>query len=373
MGKKYSILFDSFHLYHLPQFEPLIDLLADDERFRIYHSASREIQHDEYELCKSVLTKKPGEFIFADSEAERKEKIRNLNLDVFVCGWSRYDIEQYVSEKTLVCMAYHGIGIKPSYWRDNHERLDIRFVEGPFRMTQLRQNGIKTELALTGFMKLDNLFRKNKSNTDLIRKEFDLDKTKKTILFAPTFYPSSFELLGKKLGEYTKDYNLIIKPHMWTMYKSNFGGISHKKQRLLFYELSDEFDHVHLVSPEIYNISQFYSISDMLITDASSTIYEMMAFEKPVLVNRFYKLRLSHRLFKNRLYRARLNKEMEKDISDFCFEVKAPKDLPRVIKFAFNNLESKLPAIKTYKKEMFYKLDGRASERAKDKIIERLQ
>ena len=141
----------------------------------------------------------------------------------------------------------------------------------------------------------------------------------------------------------------------------------------LAYELSNEFDHVHLVPPEIYNISPLYSISDMLITDASSTIYEMMAFEKPVLVNRFYKLRLSHRLFKNRLYRTRLNKEMESDISDFCFEVKASKDLPRVIEFAINNLQSKLPAIKTYKDKMFHKLDGRASERARDKIIERLK
>ena len=33
MGKKYSILFDSYHLYHLPQFEPLIKLLSDDKRF----------------------------------------------------------------------------------------------------------------------------------------------------------------------------------------------------------------------------------------------------------------------------------------------------------------------------------------------------
>ena len=64
---------------------------------------------------------------------------------------------------------------------------------------------------------------------------------------------------------------------------------------------------------------------------------------------------------------------MEKDISDFCFEVKASKDLPRVIEFAFNNLQSKLPAIKTYKEKMFYKLDGRASERARDKIMKRLQ
>ena len=65
--------------------------------------------------------------------------------------------------------------------------------------------------------------------------------------------------------------------------------------------------------------------------------------------------------------------KMEKDILDFCFEVKAPKDLPRVIELAFNNLQSKLPAIKTYKEKMFYKLDGRASERARDKIMERLQ
>ena len=130
---------------------------------------------------------------------------------------------------------------------------------------------------------------------------------------------------------------------------------------------------MHFVPPEIYNISPLYSIADMLITDASSTMYEMMAFEKPVLVNRFYKLRLSHRIFNNRLYRTRLNKEMEKDISDFCFEVKVPKDLPRVIELAFNTLQSKLPAMKTYKKKMFYKLDGRASERARDNILERLQ
>ena len=64
---------------------------------------------------------------------------------------------------------------------------------------------------------------------------------------------------------------------------------------------------------------------------------------------------------------------METDNSDFCFEVKVPKDLPRVIEFAFNNLQSKLPAMKTNKEKMFYKLDGRASERARDKIMKRLQ
>ncbi len=82
MGKKFSILFDSFYLYHLPQFEPLIDLLSNDDRFQIYHSTSREIQKKEYELCRSILIDKPGIFISAQTEDERKEKIKNLNLDV---------------------------------------------------------------------------------------------------------------------------------------------------------------------------------------------------------------------------------------------------------------------------------------------------
>jgi len=42
-----------------------------------------------------------------------------------------------------------------------------------------------------------------------------------------------------------------------------------------------------------------------LLTEASSTIYEMLACGKPVVVNRFFKLKLSHRLFKNRLYKKR--------------------------------------------------------------------
>ena len=214
MKKPISILFDSYHLYHLPQFEPLIDLLSNDKRFDIYHSTSREIQHDEYELCKSILTKKPGEFIFAVSEAERKEKIRKLNLDAFVCGWSRYDIEQYVSEKTLVCMAYHGIGIKPSYWRDNHDRLDLRFVEGPYRMSQLKDKGIKTDLALTGFMKLDSLFKDIKNDKDPSVQKYGIaNQGTLTVLkntFSEELYMCIKKLLENELNY--KEAHYAIKP-----------------------------------------------------------------------------------------------------------------------------------------------------------------
>jgi CDP-glycerol glycerophosphotransferase (TagB/SpsB family) len=154
---------------------------------------------------------------------------------------------------------------------------------------------------------------------------------------------------------------------------NRFAGINHKKQRDLFNRVVDNFDHIHLVPPTMYNITPFYKISDLLITEASSTIYEMLALDKPVLVNRFYKLKLSHRLFKKRLYRARLNEEMEREISDFCFEVNQPKELPGVIEDALNNVKSKLSVMEKYKNKMLYGLDGNASLRVRDEILARLE
>ncbi|GIQ98192.1 MAG: hypothetical protein CM15mP4_0290 [Candidatus Neomarinimicrobiota bacterium] len=37
---------------------------------------------------------------------------------------------------------------------------------------------------------------------------------KKNILFAPTFYPSSIEKFGIHFGELTKNFNVILKPHV---------------------------------------------------------------------------------------------------------------------------------------------------------------
>ena len=372
MSNKISILFDSFYLYHLPQFEPLIDLLAIDKRFLIYHSTSPEISEKEFRLCKYILKKKPGLFIEANSESDRQKKIRDLDLDVFICGWSRYDLNRYVSPKTLVVMIYHGIGIKPSYWLDNHERIDLRIVEGPYRMKQLRENGVKTNLALTGFIKLDPLFQKNKINVESITKTYNLDANKKTILFAPTFYPSSVEPIGMRLGDYTKEYNVLIKPHLWTIFLNKFADLNHRGKRKIFDNLDKIYEHIHLIPPEKYNIIPLYKVSDLLLTEASSTIYEMLACDKPVVVNRFFKLKLSHRIFRYRLYRKRLNQEMEKDISNFCYEAKKPAELPETFMFALKNSKTEKSILKKHQEEMLYKLDGLASERAKKEILNRL-
>tara|TARA_B100001250_G_scaffold370577_1_gene354829 strand:+ start:1073 stop:2197 length:1125 start_codon:yes stop_codon:yes gene_type:complete len=373
MADKIKILFDSFHLYHLPQFDPLIDLLSKDDRFQIFHSTAAVNKKEERELCLNILATKPGTVIYSESEEERAKMIKELDLDFFICGWSRYELDEYITTKTLTGMIYHGIGVKPSYWRDNHPRLNIRFVEGQYRMDQLRSHGVDKELVLTGFTKLDPLFFQNTVLDEKLTQSLGLDPSKKTILFAPTFYPSSLEPFGMKLGEYTQNYNVILKPHMWTYFLDKFGEYNLVPQRNLAYDLAEKFAHIKLLGPDVYNITPYYKISDVLLTEASSTIYEMIALEKPVIVNRFYRLKLTHKLFRYRLFQKRLSKEMNKNISDFCFEMDKPRDLPQLLYTALNENHKRLNIVREYQKKMLYKLDGKASERVRDSILAHFQ
>ena len=186
--------------------------------------------------------------------------------------------------------------------------------------------------------------------------------------------------MGKKYSILFDSYHLyhlpqfepLIKPHLWTTFKTKFADINHHTQRKIFFDLCEKYDHIHLIPPEWYNIIPFYQLSDLLITEASSTIYEMLALDKPVVVNRFFKLRLSHRVFRKRLYKRRLNEAMEKDILKFCFIANKPRELPEIIAYAFNNVKTKLSAMERYKDKMLYKLDGLAAVRARDNILSRL-
>lgn len=366
-----TVVFDAYHLYHLPQFDPVIDLLHADDRFNVYLSTSADNIEEEQELTTEILRKRSDQVITAGTELERAKKIRQLSPDVLICGWSRHELQDFVTERTLTAMAYHGIGVKPSYWLDNHPRLDLRFVEGPFRERQLRENGITTDLALTGFAKLDPLFNGLLEDRESLLERLRLDPHKKTILYAPTFYPSSVEPFGLGLARDTTEYNLIIKLHMWAYFNVKF-PVNLRPQRLLAEEMEKRFDHVRVMTPGFYNIVPLYRVADVLLTEASSTIYEMMALDKPVIVCQFYRLRMSHLLFRRRLYKRRLDAEMSEGMTDFCIKLQKPSDLKEALHQALTVVDAHHERRQAYKEEMLYRLDGRASERIRDAILQRL-
>jgi len=366
-----TILFDVYHLYHLPQFDPVIDLLMDDKRFDVHLSYASDIRPEERLLTSEILSKRDCKVFTADTEEERASIIRELAPDVYICGWSRHEIQDYVPDSTLVGMIYHGIGVKPSYWRDNHPRLDLRFVEGPFRERQLMEKGVVTDLAVTGYAKLDPLFNHQIPDQKTLLEQLNLDPDKKTILYAPTFYPSSLESFGMRLARDTEEYNLILKLHMWSYFNIKF-PINLKRQLRLTKKMERQYKHVHLLPPDYYNITPLYSVADVLLTEASSTMYEMMVLDKPVIVCEFYRLRMSHRLFRKRLYKRRLDEEMSKEKVDFSFKLEKPSKIKIVLEQVFSDDDPFTELRGKYKTDMLYKLDGRASERIRDTILERL-
>lgn len=367
----FKIVFDAYHLYHLPQFEPVIELLKNDDRFEIILTTSAENHKSERNLTESILRSMDLEVIFADTEEQRGQAIQEIEPDVFICGWSRYSLRKFVAEHTIVGMIYHGIGVKPSYWRDNHSRLNIRFVEGPLREKQLQNAGITTELFMSGFTKLDPLFNVEKFNRDLILKELSLDPLKKTVLYAPTFYPSSLKQLLGPLSNTMEEYNVIIKPHSWVFFPEAFTGVNLQPQTKLLKSLNDN-KNVAVLSPERYNIVPYLYCSDILVTEASSTIFEMMALDKPVIMCTFYSLKWNHRLFKNRLYNRRLNKEMSEGMTDFCILLDEPNDLQKTVQLSLGGYDPHPKKREFYKKDMLFDLDGRASVRVRDQLLKKL-
>jgi len=358
------IVFDAYHLYHLPQFDPVIDKMIQDDQFEVFLTTSPDTEPQEYNLTKEILKARNCPLILADNEHERAQKIKALKPDVFICGWSRYPIAEMVPDSTIVGMIYHGIGVKPSYWRDNSSRLNVRFVEGPFRVRQLREKGIQTNLELVGFPKIDPLFNGQIGTQKELLQALGLDPERKTILYAPTFYPSSFESFGLRLPAMLQDeYNLIIKLHQWSYFMKKFSGANFRGHVKLVTQIRKKYPQVIIIEPKHYNIIDLYRAADVLLTEASSTIYEYMALNKQVIVCDFYKKKWGHHILPNRIFKHRLDQEMYTNMTDFCYHIQKPQDLLPALTRCFNESDPFGEIRRKYIKEMLYRLDGQASQR----------
>ena len=120
-------------------------------------------------------------------------------------------------------MVYHGIGLKNSYYTDIDDRVNLRAIESLDRFNELKDQGHKN-LILTGFTKLDRLFTIDEKEIAILKNKLKINDSKKTILYAPSFYPTSVEKIGLQLPLLSKYFNVIIKLH----------GFSWEQKRYLY-------------------------------------------------------------------------------------------------------------------------------------------
>ena len=285
-----KVLFETHHLYYWPNFLPIVEEMIEREKFEINVSIPKRSLSTQEDILVAACLKIGVQFISADTEKERVIRLFKKKYDVILVG-NVGQLNQIVTSEALVVMVYHGIGLKKSYYNDINDRIDIRSVESSVRYKELETYGYKN-LELTGFTKLDRLSSISDNLIDKIKSDLELDQTKKTILYAPSFYPTSIEKICPFLSDLSKDYNVIIKLHGFSWEQKKY-----VYQNILCFELSQSNESIHLLSNDYFDILPYYMLSDILVSDISSTMFEYLALNKPIIQAKCYTLKLRHRIF----------------------------------------------------------------------------
>jgi len=193
---------------------------------------------------------------------------------------------------------FHGCwGGKNVYLRDELTGFDIRFVETEFiRENILRAHPEKKDnTVVVGYTKLDSMLQKDEDKINESRLKYNLDPKKKTILYAPTFYPSSIAKIPENLPEILSDYNIIIKPHFYIYMRKKYAN------ELQLIQKWDQHNNVYFADLSENSLIPFMQVADILVSDFSAAIYEFAAMNKPVVINRFVKSRWYYKLMPNKL------------------------------------------------------------------------
>lgn len=277
------VAFYAEQLYYLPQYLPVMEALR-----RAGHRVSVLLRCDATVNALFPTRALPGlpDVEWVDDTPRAYARLRELAPQWAVFG-SFLDPDERLAPGTRSALIYHGIGVKTVLFDPRLDAFDLRFVESRRVLDELveRNPAVRERLALVGFAKLDPLFAAPPAAP-----------ATPTVLYAPTFYPSSIELMPADLASVAPGVRWIVKPHFfsWTIDK-----YAAQRRRL---EAWARQPGVEVLGAEAYNLVPLMARSQVLVSDASSALFEFAALRRPVAWCRFQKLRWSYRgLFSFRL------------------------------------------------------------------------
>ncbi len=351
-----KVIFDVLHLYYLPQYLPLYHQLLNTQAgkatFVFYHGI-----HDE--IIDKIIKEEHLDCIWVDNEQQAAKFYceQQANWVIFANGFPYLDDVHQVSKTVQLG---HGIGPKASYYNKSDKATTVRFVEGQYRTNRFNEMYPNDNFVNVGFCKLDPIINGEAPQLEL--SALGLDPKKKTLLYAPTFYPSSIECFPKNWPEQFSQYNILIKPHYFSLSKEKY-----REQRALL-EHWQQYDNVYLAKVGDYSLVPFLASADLMISDASSALFEFAALNKPVIWCDFLKLRWSYR----GLFSFRFKQRMDKDYGEYAeiaVHAKKYSQLTTLVKQQIEQPSSKESARLAFAEKLAGEIDGKVSER----IIDYLQ
>ncbi|NNF07415.1 MAG: CDP-glycerol glycerophosphotransferase [Candidatus Eisenbacteria bacterium] len=357
--KKIRILFKIGFLYHKAAFDPLIELYLEDERYDVYFAL------DEERIRKfGVLNLKFRPPLIDELEAQGyRFTDEKAGFDVIMAGDTLRNAKDYGD--ALLCFLNHGTGIKTILYRNLAKNLDTRyevFVEGQYRVDRIEHSGMigKSEVHLVGLPKLDYVFQGRFKDREALLKRWGLDPEKPTVIFAPTYKPTCLYDVKDAIFEATKErFNLIIKLHHYSW----MGKYAPHKQHEIYEERVPQYPHSVLLPMDEYNIVPYMAAADVLMSEASSTVFDFLALGK---IGVIYDLPCDD--LKHSDGQPLLEEDNREFLKDCFVHVDAPEKLREAFDLALNPTSDMIKAAKRERDYRFHGLDGEASLRLKRKV-----
>ncbi|MEA3318327.1 MAG: CDP-glycerol glycerophosphotransferase family protein, partial [Bacteroidota bacterium] len=269
-----KILFYIAQEYYWPSLEPIYREFEKDGNYELYLSIGKNQKRFLYLFLISQKEKIENTF------KNKGYKITNNTegFDAVFCGAQVRNPLQFGDTKLI--NVDHGPGIKSLRYRHLLKQKDTKyicFVEGKYRIEKFKKYGLDKihDVFDTGLPKLDKFFNGYFDRNKLIE-EYNLDKNKKTVLYAPSYKPTSIFLIGDKIASLLDKYNVIVKLHPYS-WSGKYASHSHHR---FFERLRKKHSNLHLVMPEKHDIMPYMYIADTMISDGSSVINEFLAMEK---------------------------------------------------------------------------------------------
>ena len=257
------------------------------------------------------------------------------------------------------------------------EGIDCYLVESEEKKQLCIKNGIKEDnLIITDRPRMDFLYNLSNDFREKKLLQLGLNPNKKTIMYAPTwnrknfgggdkgFFANWFNNEGEELTALsyflraTKNYNIIIRlhDHYIKQYENNvpdhiYNILSKQKNIVISSMVSNP------------NSLEELFVSDLLITDYSSISGDFLALNRPIIY-----IEAGCGWIWNAENKWFITPE---ERTEFAYVINDYKNFDNTIQTAFNNSMQHSTARKYYQKMIIGNVDGQASKRALDKILEK--
>lgn len=285
------------------------------------------------------------------------------NFDVVIAGSQLSNPKRFGN--TLLVNLDHGPGIKTLRYRHLLKQKDTKYlclIEGKYRLEKFHKYGLDKihDVEITGLPKLD-VFFDGSLNKQVLSKKYNLDPKKKTILYAPSYKPTSIFSIGKKILELSEKFNVIIKLHPFSWN----GKYAPHDQHLFFEQRQKQFPNLKLIEPKEHNILPFMYIADTMISDGSSTINEFLALNRCGII-----IDLPEETHRDGV--PLLENKSADWLKNSFIHISEKDDLQKAIEQALNPTSERIGNLRRDRDYIFSFSDGKSANRVKKVIEDRL-